>query len=800
MKKFKNILLIFFTVLILAAIAIAITLNNYNQKALPDYNKNLVYSKLKSEVTILRDSLAIPHIYADNEEDLYFATGYIMAQDRLWQMDLLRRVTTGKLSQIFGKSYSDTDVLMRSLRIQEKSKIVLQKSSPEINKALNAFSKGVNYYIKENKDELPLEFNILKYKPEPWKPVHSINLIGYMAWDLTMPWSYEITTHKIKQKVSKRYFKSIVPDVAKQKDVIFPEFKMKDEEKRVIAKLESATSKLNNLGINIFTGSNNWVISGEKSKTGKPILANDMHLGLFSPGIWYQIHQVSSSGLDVTGVILPGQPFVICGHNQSVAWGMTNVMLDDMDFYRETINKKDSSKYLLDGNWKNLNIEKEAIPLKNGDTLIKEIKYTHRGPIISKQKNLKDPVSMRWIGNEYSNELRSVYRLNHAKNWNDFKEAMKTFKSISQNIAYADTNGNIGLYCCAGIPIRKGKGIFIYPGDTTRYDWEGLVPFEKLPHVYNPESGFAASANNKTVSKGYPYYISKWFDLPSRYNRIKKYINSREKLSVKDMQKLQTDQHSIMAEHYAPIFIQHIAKMEKELNTHEKKLLESFKKWNYEYKTDLTAPLIFEQMYINLVKNIAKDELGDTLFREFMGRRIIVRNFIRKIFNSEGNPWIDDVTTQKKEMLSDIIFKSYRKTVEEIAEMADENLSQISWGDQHTISFKHPLSQKKILDRAFNLNRGPFKVGGSYHTVRPYSYSYNNPYNANHGASQRHIYNTANWDESFSVIPTGNSGIPASNFYCNQTQLYINDRYHRDLFTLPEIEKEHKYKMKITKN
>jgi penicillin amidase len=240
--------------------------------------------------------------------------------------------------------------------------------------------------------------------------------------------------------------------------------------------------------------------------------------------------------------------------------------------------------------------------------------------------------------------------------------------------------------------------------------------------------------------------------------------------------------------------------MEKELNTHEKKLLESFKKWNYEYKTDLTAPIIFEQMYINLVKNIAKDELGDTLFREFMGRRIIVRNFIRKIFNSEGNPWIDDVTSKKKETLTDIIVKSYRKTVEEIAEMADENLSQISWGDQHTISFKHPLSQKKILDRAFNLNRGPFKVGGSYHTVRPYSYSYNNPYNANHGASQRHIYNTANWDESFSVIPTGNSGLPASNFYCNQTQMYIKDSYHRDLFTFPEIKKKYKYKMKITKN
>ncbi len=797
MKKLKTLLLIVFTLIIAAAIVLIATLNKYNQKALPDYNEKITYSKLTSKVTVIRDSLAIPHIYASNEKDLYFATGYIMAQDRFWQMDLLRRVTKGNLSEILGEDFVKTDMLMRSLKIQEKSKTVIENSSDKITDALEAFSEGVNYYLKRNEDELPLEFNLLNYQPEPWEPIHSINLIGYMAWDLTMPWNYETTTHKIKQKISDRYFQTIVPDVSEQKDVIFPEFKDKKMEEATLAQIRTSSEKLAKLGLNIFTGSNNWVIAGEKSVTGKPILGNDMHLGLSSPGIWYQIHQVSEDGLNVTGTILPGQPFVICGHNESVAWGMTNVMLDDMDFYKETIHEKDSSKYLLNGKWKDLEIEQEKIPLKNGDTIKKEIHYTHRGPIISNHKNMKEAVSMRWIGNEYSNELRSVYLVNHAKDWQDFKNAMNTFRSISQNIAYADTNGNIGLYCCAGIPIREGEKIFIYPGDTTLYDWQGLVPFEDLPHVYNPKAGFAASANNKTVDEDYPYYISKWFDMPSRYNRIKQLLSSKEKLSLTDLQKLQTDQHSMMAEKFAPLFIKHISRRAEELNKDEKYMLRQFKNWKYDYNKELSAPLLFEQLYINLIKNIAKDELGNTLFREFMGRRIMVRNFLQKIAGSD-NPWIDDVNTPKKETFTDMVIKSYQTTIRELQQMSDNDLAHIKWGDHHTLTLKHPLSEKKILNKLFNLNRGPYRVGGSYHTVRPYSYSYNNPYEVNHGASQRHIFNTANWDQSFTVIPTGNSGIPASQHYCNQTSLYIKDQYHQDVFSLQEIKKETKYKMTIT--
>lgn len=769
-------------------------------KSIPDYNKDIQLKEITQKVEVYRDSQAIPHIYANSEKDLYTAVGYLMAQDRLWQMDLLRRATTGNLSEIFGEDFIDTDVLMRSLRITEKSQKVLNNTPKEIKTALEAFSSGVNQYIQNNKDQLPPEFSILRYKPKPWKPIHSINLIGYMAWDLTMPWSYEITLHKLRAKVGKMKAQSLIPDLSNQNSYVFPDYESDTIIRKMMDNLLAQKQKLEKLGLKVFSGSNNWAVSGKKSATGKPILANDMHLGLFAPGLWQQMHMVVEGKLNVTGVVIPGQPFVISGHNDSIAWGLTNVMLDDMDFYEETIHPEDSGKYRLNGKWKNLKTEEEQIPLKSGDTVNRTIKYTHRGPIISKHKNIKDKqVSMRWIGNEYSNELRSVYLLNHAANWKEFKDAVKTFISVSQNIVYADIQGNIGLYCCAGIPIREGNGISIYPGDTTKYDWKGFVPFDQLPHTYNPESGFVASANNRIADDDYPYYISHWYDLPSRIDRIRTLLSEKEKLTLANFKRIQTDQTSNMAKRLKPEIINVLESSSDSFSETEKQALDKLKKWNAHYSKESKAALIFEKFYIEYVKSLTGDELGDSLVGKFLNHDILVRNLVNKTFNDKNNKWINNISTKEKESFSDLVINSFQDAIKELEKEAGSNIEQWKWGNHHTLTLAHPLGEKKILDKIFNLNKGPFKVGGSYHTVSPYSYSLSNPYDADHGASHRQIYNFADWDQSWSIIPTGNSGIPASKHYCDQTELYINKKYHKDYFSKDKAKENSKYKMTFTK-
>lgn len=792
MKFFKVFLLILGFLVFFAIIAGTVVLKNIKRSALPDYSKDLDIPGLSEEVTVLRDSFAIPHIYAQNDNDLYLATGFLMAQDRLWQMDLLRRVTQGRLSEIMGREQSDTDLLMRALRIEEKSRKVLLHSDPAIVKALDAFSKGVNYYLENY--PLPPEFKILGYIPEPWLPVHSINLIGYMSWDLTSGWNTEMLLYKIGQKIGKEQAKDLIPRNENHSVFVFEEFQ--NMQFNIEETLLSAGRKLKNIGAEIFNGSNNWAVSGIKSKSGKPLLANDMHLGLFAPGIWYQIHQISGNSLNVTGLALPGQPFVICGHNDSIAWGMTNVFVDDLDFYAETINS-DSTHYFLDGEWRALLVRKEIIKTKEGKEIVEELKFTHRGPLVSRFKNEdKTALSIRWIGNEMSNEMESIYRLNRADNWNDFRNALKTFISVSQNVVYADVSGNIGLQCSAGVPVRAFSGNNIFPGDSTLYDWKGLVPFEELPFEYNPERGFVSSANNKTVSEDYPYEIGYWYHIPERIERIREMLENRDKHSVEDFEKIQNDYISKKAEKMIPEFLNSL-KQKSDWDEFQKIALKDLEEWDFCMHKDNRAAAIFELLYHKTGENLVKDDLSPELLKEFLANRILTENLILNILPEKRSGWIDDKTTPEVENFDDIVVRSFEETVEQLKVTAGNDPANWRWGSIHTFTISHPLSVIRLLDRVFKLSRGPYALSGSYHTVCPYSYSLNNKFKVNHGASHRHIFDLSNWNNSVTVIPTGTSGIPASKHYLDQTTLYIANRYHADPFDKQEVERRSQYKMQL---
>ena len=335
--------------------------------AKPKYSGELHLKGLSSDVTVYRDERGMPHIYASNEKDLYYAVGYVMAQERLWQMDLIRRATTGRLSEIFGKDFVNTDMFLRSLEMTEKSKSVIGSTDPAILEAMSSYCEGVNSYIAMAGKKLPPEFRILSYSPDPWKLEDLANIIGYMGWDLAKEnLGSDIENYRLVQKFGTGKANELIPDWKAVTSFVFPDFRLDDATLRKINEIFRSIDKVQSEGISSFTGSNNWAVAGRKTWTGKPVLSNDMHLGLSSPGIWIQMHEVVPGKLDVTGVVVPGQPFVVAGHNEKIAWGMTNLMVDDIDLYAEKINPADSNQYYFNGAWKNMKVREEVIKIKGG--------------------------------------------------------------------------------------------------------------------------------------------------------------------------------------------------------------------------------------------------------------------------------------------------------------------------------------------------------------------------------------------------------------------------------------------------
>ena len=780
MKILRKILIGLAVILILGISAALLFVNSVKKGAIPEYEGEISLQGLDDEVEVFFDERGMPHIYAGTEKDLYFATGYLMARERLWQMDLIRRATKGTLSEIFGADFVNTDLFLRSLCMTEKSKMLLAHSSPEIILVIQYYCDGVNRYIAEAGSKLPPEFRILRYKPDAWTPEDVTNIIGYMGWDLAASsLTEDIFNYRLFARLGELGAEAVIPDWKASESYVFPEFKLDETMLEEAQKFISSADKLEELGIFSFSGSNNWALSGSRTTTGKPILSNDMHLGLSSPGIWMQMHQVVRGGLNVTGVAVPGQPFVVAGHNEKIAWGMTNLMVDDIDLFRETTDTTMPGKYLFNGNWMDMEQREEVIKIKGGGEETHTLLFTHRGPVISDMRNITDAIlTMRWSGYDLSDEIYTVYKLNRASSWDEFRDAISRFRSISQNFVYADTEGNIGLHTGGGIPVRKGHGSIIRDGSTDEHDWIGYVPFSQLPFSFNPESGSVSSANNKTVSDDYPYYIATSFAMPYRIDRIRAMIGSKEIHGIEDFKRMVTDQQSLYPTILVPVMMRAMGGRNPR-NEAEKKALDLLREWDYVMGPDSEAATVFEFFRPALARELIADELGD-LYESLPG---VYRDYyIYRVIMTGPDKWVQKNTTAEFETLDEIIRMAFPKGVEElVAYVESEGLPDWKWGDIHKMTLLHPMGSVKMIDRIFGLNSPSYRTGGSYHTVSPYSYG--SGFMVNNGASQRHIYNTADWDESYSIIPTGNSGVPGSRFYLSQTGDYVSGNIYRDHFS-----------------
>ena len=392
-----------------------------------------------------------------------------------------------------------------------------------------------------------------------------------------------------------------------------------------------------------------------------------------------------------------------------------------------------------------------------------------------------------------------MYLLGKARNWDDFKNAIKTFRATSQNIVYADVNGNIGLYCAAGVPIReKGTGVVIMPGWTDKYDWKGFVPFEELPHSYNPESGTLCSANNKTVGDGYPYYISAWFVPDYRFRRIKEMLASKQKFSIEDFKEMQGDWKSKLVEDMLPDVVSVVAAAEN-LTSLERQAVSLLEDWNGVMASESGAAALFETFYINFMRNLFADELGDELFDDFITQGFVANLSVERLWVNRSSVWYDNEgSKEQRETFNDVVRESFKEAVSWLNTELGGNLGQWQWGNIHQLTLAHPLGSVKLLDRVFKLNKGPFPIGGSSHTVSPYMYKYTKPFEVYHGASQRHIYSLADWNDSLSIIPTGISGVPASPYYCDQTEKYLTNQYHHDYVRRDLVEESAKHVMTLS--
>jgi len=790
MKILKVSLVTIAAILAVVLLAAAIIVPTLRKSGLPELNGEKSIAGLTAEVKVIRDERGVPHIYASNEHDLYYMTGYITAQERLWQMDMVRHATQGRLSELFKRDMFDTDIFLRALGMSEKSRLVLEKEDPAILATLQAYTDGVNAWITECGNKLPPEFRVLGYKPEPWTMTDITNIIGFIGWDLASSnLSNEISNYKLGRKLGAEKAAELIADWNMVDEVVFPDFRL--DEKLTDKALEAVSSieKLEELGIVTLSGSNNWAVSGSRSETGKPILSNDMHLGFNVPGFWMQVHQVIPGKLNVTGVIFPGEPFIIAGHNDRIAWGMTNLSVDDIDLFVETVDST-GNNYLYNGEWLPFRDVEYTLKMTDDSSQTRIIRYTHHGPVISGMQKIDDAVlSMCWSGYDYSDEISAVYLLNKAGNWDEFRTALSHFRAISQNFAYADVDGNIGLNTGGGVPVRKGTGLLPRRGDTDEYEWKGYVPFEMLPSSFNPEEGFISSANQRTVDKDYPFFISGEFSMPYRIMRIREMAAEKQVLGIEDFKKMITDNHSAYAKMLTPVILKGAEALSAPGET-GKKAIEELKGWDYAMDASLIAPTLFEFIRMEMARQLLGDEL-DELYGAPLGRQ---HDFYLFSLMKEGpDEWVDNIDTPEKENLEAIIARSIGTALDTLTARYGEYGEKWQWGNIHTITLEHPMGGVKILDRLLQLNSKTYGVGGSYHTVEPYAFRDN--LRAHHGASERHIFNTADWDKSLTVIPTGTSGIPGSPFYLSQTETYLNNGFYSEPFSDAAVDAAKKYEI-----
>lgn len=731
----------------------------------------LLINGLKGQVTIRFDENRVPHIEADNEEDLYLAQGFIVARDRLWQLDFQTRFAAGRLSEVIGEKAIDLDKYNRRMGMGfgARNMEAFVNKDPKMKMVLDAYTKGINAYIGTLKPkDYPIEFKLLDYEPENWKPINSAYLLKLMSATLAAA-SNDFYMSNALSKFGPEVIKDLFPNYPFREDPIIPVGTKWEFDPLAIPKTPEELPLNNNIKLNPKEeglGSNNWAISGDKTITGFPLLANDPHLEMTLPAIWYQ-NQLTAPGVNVYGVTIPGSPGVIIGFNKEVAWGVTNVGSDVLDWYKITFKDNSKSEYLFENEWKPIKKVVETIQVRGKETITETVLYTHYGPIVymegekpealPKSNNIPVGYALKWIAHQPSNDIKTFYELNRAKNYSDYRAALLHYVAPAQNFIFASKENDIAITPNGYFPLKwKGQGKFLLDGSRSANEWQGRVPAEHNPTVKNPPRGFVSSANQFSTDSTYPYYLHWEFTGYERGARINRQLATMNKAGVKDFQQLQNDNYSIHAENIRDILAENV--MISSLNEREKKAFALFKTWSFRYDAKEIAPSIFEWWHKNLALGIWSDEFSDAKNPMVIPSR---DRTVQLLLTNNTAKWYDNIKTPGIETKGDIITSTFKETVDSLFKTYGEISSKWEWGNVKGTNIPH-------LAKISGFGTKTLFTGGSKTAVNAISQTT--------GPSWKMIISLGDKVEAYGLFPGGESGNPGSFYYDNMVEKWAGGK------------------------
>ncbi len=734
-------------------------------RPLPDYEATVVVPGMGADVTIHWDTYGVPHIFAADHADAYRAVGYAHAQDRLWQMTLAQRFVDGRFAEILGAEAVPLDRYSRTIGFGRIARGLWEQTSPEQRRFLEAYAEGVNAWIDAHPKDLPIEFALTKSVPLRWEPHHSLGVNRLMAWNLNVSWWPKVMMGFLQETLPDSTWRTLVPGWATGAPT------SQDSVLKRFMDTETAFRKLmGNEGTSV--GSNAWVVDARRSASGYPILAGDPHLGLEMPGTWYEVH-LNVGGRNLAGATIPGAPFVVIGQSDTHAWSITSLMADQADFTRIRLDSLDRGRYQDGAGTTPFELIREQIPISDGSRIPIEIRNTKFGPIINDIYDegvitTDDPIAFRWTGAEPSHEGETLHNLGWATDFAGVRSQLHRFGSPGINLVYADRAGNIALFTLGYLPQRRDP-LRLRDSADPADAWTGFVPFERLPRIINPPSGFIANANNPPVSD-YPEYITAFWEPESRIERIVEVLSGADRFSVADFEVLQNDVLSPNARELTPLILPALIAADDSLINQAVPYLRN---WDYRFSGTATAATLFEGFFLRLTELRYKPLLGERLYAQF----IRLENWPVRLITEE-------IKAGPRPTLDSLMVVAMRETVRDLRGRFGPETSEWRWEQVHTIHFQPPVFREAARDSNASallkrlvthvLSEGPFPAAGHSRTVNNGQYDWNDPYLMVLGASIRRIVDLADPERSRSVLPTGQSGQPMSDHFGDQTGLWLS--------------------------
>jgi len=759
--------------LLLLAAVVAVGAGAYvTVRAFPQTSGLLAVAGLQEAVEVIRDRWGVPHLFARNTHDLYFAQGFVHAQDRLWQMEFNRRIAGGRLSEIFGAITLPTDRFLRTIGLRRAAEAEWAIQDAQSKAAAQAYADGVNAFISLYRGRLPVEFTLLRFRPEPWHPIDSVAYAKLMAWVLSGNWESEILRAHLVARFGPEGAPALIPPYPGDHPVIVPRTDLAAFRAAAVLRLLDLAPARSGIG------SNNWVAAGARTETGAPLLANDPHLEASMPSIWYEMH-LQGGGLNVVGATFPGTPGVIIGHNEHIAWGVTNAGPDVQDLYIEQFHPTDPTRYLYRNRWEKATVLEERIVVRGRrDPERLTVRITRHGPILnSVEEGLPSFLALRWTALTPGRILSAVGKLNRARNWREFREALRDWTVPAQNFVYADRQGNIGYQLPGRIPIRaRGDGLLPVPGWTGEYEWTGEIPFERLPSWYNPSRGYIVTANNRIAPPGYRYLLGHEWDPGFRARRIETLLLEKPKHTVSGFQRIQMDVVSLPGQ----AMVRALASVRVSEDPAAWMLAE-LRRWDGVLAADSRPAAVYEVVRVTLPRLLFADVLGPDLFKRYRDRSDAWTLAMTRLLNDPASPWWGSRGRDA------VVAQALAEAYEVLRERLGTDRDSWTWGKLHVMRFEHPIGRVPVLGRILNATAPA--TGGDLYTVN------NAGFNATTFrqvvvASYRQIIDLADFDRSVSIHTTGQSGLPFHRHYKDFVPLWATGRHHPLLFSRPRIEAE----------